>query len=59
MSSHWGERDEAQLLESYLWLRVHSRKQSLLRWLGRVLDSGGSAEGSSGVLWSCTAGTLW
>ena len=28
-SSLWGEGDEAQLLESYLKLILHSRKQSL------------------------------
>lgn len=33
-SSLWGEGDEAQLLESYLKLILHSKKQSLWRWLG-------------------------
>lgn len=33
-SSLWGEGDEAQLLESYLKLILHSRKQSLWRRLG-------------------------
>lgn len=29
-----GEGDEAQLPESYLWLILHSREQSLWGWLG-------------------------
>lgn len=28
MSSLWGEGDEAQLLESYLWMILHSREQT-------------------------------
>lgn len=68
MSSLWGERDEAQLLDSYLWMILHSREQSLWRWLGegarnwgalgkeRVGFSGGLHSSGSLVtdpLWAC------
>lgn len=35
MSSLWGEGDEAQLLESYLRIILHSGEQSLWRCLGK------------------------
>lgn len=64
MSSLWGEGDEAQLLESYLRLILHSRKQSLWRWLGEGIRNWGlwrrKERAPAGAAWQELASdSLW
>lgn len=57
MSSLWGEEDEAQLLESYLWLSLHSRKQSFWRQLGEGTRNWGLWRRKEwGSLWAAQQG---
>lgn len=59
MSSLWGEGDEAQLLESYLWIILHSRQQGLWRWLGEGTRNGAVEKEGRGSSGDCTEGAPW